>query len=140
MSLTKATGGNRLIWNSGDNVVPGLAVSGYTTPAYGDLLKATTTNGSFDHCANGDAPVGIVLSTNSGNGILSVARFVAPVQIMVDYTGSVTVGDKVVSTGSKGTVFTLLDSVKTDNTNGVGRIRSKDAGSPGGTGTCVVEF
>lgn len=138
MSLTKATGGNRLIWNSGDNVVPGLPASGYTSPAIGDLLKNTTTANTYDRCADGDPFVGVVLAYN-GNGILSVARAIAPFQVVVEYTGSVTVGDKVVSKGARGTIVPGFDQVKTDNSGGTFRIRAKDAASPGGTGTCVVE-
>lgn len=140
MSLTKATGGNRLIWSDGSNVVPGLPVSGYTAPVAGDFLKNTTTSNSYDHCADGDPIVGIVFSTNTGNGILSVARTLSPFQIVCDYSGSVTVGDKVVSKGTRGAIVTTFDVVKTDNSAGTGRIRAKDAASPGGTGTCVVEF
>ena len=140
MSLTKATGGDRLILLS--NVMPRLPSATYTSavPAFGDLVKNSSTNNAVDHCANNDTPIGVVISTNWTNGILSIARFTANVQIWLDYTGSVALGDKVVSTGAKGAVRTAYDSVKTDNTNGVGTIIAKDAGSPGGTGTCVVQF
>ena len=140
MSLTKSTAGNRIILH--DNVVPRLPSSTYTSagPVVGDLLKNSSTGNALDHCANNDPPTYYLVSTNSGNGVLSAARLSPGVQLVADYASTVAVGDKVVCTGSRGTIVTGTDQVKTDNTNGVGTIIAKDANSPGGTGTCVIIF
>jgi hypothetical protein len=140
MALTKSTAGNRLIKNSGDNVIPRVPSAAYLSavPVVGQFVKNSTTGNAVDRVTNGDPIFGVVISTNSGNGILSIARFDADCQLVCDYSGSVTVGDKVVGHGATGTVITNFDDVKTDNSNGTHVIIAKDANSPGGTGTCVI--
>jgi hypothetical protein len=114
--------------------------SGYTA-AKGDLCIADTTvaNG-VDLIAADENPAYIVDSTNNANGTLTVTRLVAGVTIELPYSGSVALGDKI--EGGGGAHGTSLDrsTVRTDNSNGVGRVIAVDADAPHGTGHCVVEF
>lgn len=135
MALTKSTPGEQLIIEG--NVRPRVKVTGYTTPVVGHLVKNdTTANDNVNRCASSDAPVGIIVSTNLG-AVLSVAEFKHNVSIVIDYTGALALGDKIVSNGDSGTVDTTRDRVKRDNSLGVGRVSALDYPT---TGQCVVSF
>lgn len=135
MALTKSTPGEQLIIEG--NVRPRVKVTGYTTPVVGHLIKNSTAgNDQADRCAANDAPVGLLISTNLG-AVLSVAEFKHNVTVILDYTGALALGDKIVSNGDAGTVDTTRDRVKRDNTNGVGRVSALDFPA---TGQCAVSF
>lgn len=136
MAYTKASQGERLFKFT--NIKPKTPVSTYTTPAVGDLVKVDTTgNDLVARCAAGDVPIGIILSVNSSNGILSVAHFSADVTVIVEYTGAFAIGDKVVSNGDRGTVMASRDRVKRDNSTGTGTVLAKDWPA---TSQCVVSY
>lgn len=135
MALTKSTPGEQLIIEG--NVRPRVKASAYTTPVVGHLIKNSTAgNDQVARCADGDAPIGLLVSTNLG-AVLSVAEFKHNVTVILDYTGTLALGDKVVSKGDSGTVDTTRDRVKQDNSLGVGRVSALDYPT---TGQCAVSF
>ena len=124
MAFQISTSGERLNMRSG-NVKPKRPVSTYTTPVKGHLVKVDTTgNDLVARCADGDTPYGIVWSVNNSNGVLSVLEL-ARCDLAFETSGTVNRGDKIVSKAGTGTLTTggfVRDTVKTDNTNGVGTV------------------
>ena len=128
MAYQSATSGERL--NIPHACHPYRPVSTYTTPVKGHLVKLDTSgNGLVARCADGDVPLGMVWSTNNGNGVLSILEFRGNF-VELEYTGTFAVGDKIVSNGVDGTVNIggfHRDKVKHDNTNGIGTVITKDS-------------
>lgn len=109
---------------------PGKPKAGYT-PVKGHLVirDATLTDG-YDRCAANENPTGIIVSINSSNGTITVARFLSGTRIWLEYIGAnPALGEKVEagSTPGLGTVtYTDRDVVEVDATNGVGRVIAFD--------------
>lgn len=142
MSVTKLTGGDDFIRE--DNIHPRVPKSGYTGAA-GDLVTVgdalDSLANSVDRCAANERIYGIVMSINGDATVLSVAELKDGCRIVLPYVAAPTLGDSVEAVGSRhATVLTSRDQVQTDNVNGVGRVIGVDSTSPGGTGTCLVEF
>jgi hypothetical protein len=119
---------------------PWTAVAGYTSPARGDLVKQDTSgNRLVNICSAGDVPLGLVVQVG-GDGVLTVREFLPGETVVLEYTGTFAIGDKVVSNATSGTIaiggFTR-QQVKHDNTNGTGTVVAKDAPA---TGLCEVRY
>lgn len=138
MAFNLPTAGDRFIPEL--HVRPWKAVSGYTTPLEGHLVKQDTSgNRLINQCADGDVPLGMILRDN-GNGVYSVWEFRAGATVVLQYSSTFAVGDKIVSHAAAGTIAVqgkLRDQIKHDNTNGIGTVTAKD--SPA-TGLCEVAF
>jgi hypothetical protein len=121
-------------------MMAGKPKSGYT-PAVGHLVveDATLTDG-YDRAAANENPIGIIISTNGGNGTISVARLIPGVStIRLEYIGSNPSIGQTMEAGSTpafGTVtITDRDVVELDNTNGNLRVLAVDTSAK----TVVVE-
>jgi hypothetical protein len=146
MALSAATFGDYL--NLGTNVVPMVPKSGYT-PVKGNLVRREgAQSNEVDVCAVDEAPIGIVMTVGPSGagitpGICGVALFVQGVHVILpNATGLQPVFDDkieadaggMVAVGSTGLTRTRI---RTDNTNGVGRVV---AINPGGPDTVGVAF
>ena len=139
MAFTSITAGDRYLKPESGNVLPKKPKSGYTA-AVGDLvILDVSVQDGVDLITTDENPYGIVESINASNGVLSVAEFYPGCTIELPYTGTVAQGDKVEFSNTHGTTVDRT-RVKTDNSNGVGVVVAVDAGSPHGTGHCVVRF
>lgn len=139
MSVTKLTGGDDFVRE--DNIHPVIPKSGYTA-AVGDLVtRDTSLANCVDLCALNERIWGFVMSINGDGSVLSVAELKDGCRIVLPYISAPSLGDSVESDGSRaGSGLTTRSRVQTDNTNGVGKVIGVDSTSPGGTGTCLVEF
>lgn len=107
-------------------IFPGKPKSGYT-PVVGHLVvRDDTLADGYDRGAANENPVGIIVSINSSNGVMSVARFLSGSRIKLEYIGTAPAIGEAVEIGSTpgfGTVtFTDRDVVEVDAVNGVGRV------------------
>src|SRR5260370_39343764 len=100
-----------------------------TVPLVGDLVKQDLTAGLNDavrQCAPGDVIYGMVMSVNSSNGTLSVAKVERLHSLVLELgSGALALGDQVVADGSLGTILVdggLRNRIKRDNTNGNGPV------------------
>lgn len=147
----KVTAGNRIIFPI--NTTPKKITAAYAAlaidadrpaggPAVGDLIIQDASLGdAVGRCTSVQAPLGEVVSINSGNGTLSIAEYIPGVEVMFEYTGVVALGNKIKSFGVRATVGTSKrDQVQVDNINGIGAIIAIDSDTPGGTGFVVVRF
>lgn len=143
MAFNKNRPGERLNLITG-NVRPyGFTVGNYAAPRLGDLVKLDTSgNGLVMQATSGDVPLGLLWSVNNNNGTLSILEL-RDCDLILPYTGTFAVGDKVVANGTtSSTAATQVgginrDIVKHDNTNGIGTVIAKDVP---GTGLAVVRF
>ena len=113
-----------------------------TVPQVGDLVKIdTSANDLVKQCVASDVPYGMVWSVNSSNGTLSIVKFAATRQIILEYNGAVTIGHSVQANGTPGII----------PIGGVYRNQVKDATFAAGsgviwavdeprTGLLIVEF
>ena len=131
-------GGDRFMF--GFNQVFRAAHSGYT-PVVGDLVQVET-GGPFevDVIVANENPYGIVISTNQGSGFPTVAELVAGAQLVLPYTGTVNLGDKIEGSGGGSDTTLNRTIVRTDNSSGVGTVIALDGDTPYGTGYCTVRF
>lgn len=76
-----------------------------TVPQVGDLVKQdTSANDLVMQCVANDVPYGMVWSVNSSNGTLTVVKFAATRQIILEYNGAVTRGHSVQANGTPGVI------------------------------------
>lgn len=136
MAVTIATAGEQLVHIPTGNVKAMIPVAGYTTPLVGDLvIYDVTENNAVDRCAADEMPIGEVLSTNNDNGILSVAEYKSSTRVILPYTGTLAVGEKIEAAGSRAAGGTK-DQVRV-NASGVGTVVAIDVPA---AGFAVVEF
>lgn len=131
MALSTGTAGERLY-----HYFAKVPKSGYTAVA-GDLVFADNTlNNAVDLAAQNEAPYGLVASINNANGILSVAAFKSGDSVILPYTGTLALGDKIASNGDRASGGTRTRVIE-KNSGGVGSVVALDYPS---AGFCVVEF
>jgi len=141
MSLSKNTAGDDYIRIT--NIKTYALDAAYTNALAGDLVKLSTgTADAVALCASGDNPLGIVLSINSGNGVVSVAELQDGVTLILDYTSTApTLGQKVWANGDRGTGTPMASRSRViQNSGGTGVVIAVDSSSPAGTGTLVARW
>jgi hypothetical protein len=122
----------------GQNVLPGVPKAAYT-PAKGHLVhKEFAQANEWDLCANGEVPEGLIESTNSGNGTISVIDLRGGATLILEHDGSCVLGQSVQATATAlGTVIART-TVKTA-APGAG-LPIVTALNPRGTNTVEVYF
>lgn len=115
--MSRSVGGN----------IPGptLAVtpkSGWTDPAVDDLvIWDTTANMNVDECAEGENPIGRIISVNRAKDVLTIELFTGGMVAVLPYkSGSAP------SRGDKIEVSDTANQIKTDNSTGVGKVIAVD--------------
>lgn len=107
---------------------PTLAVapkSGWADPALGNLVTWDTGGDMHvDECAADEPPIGQVIAMNPAGTVLTVELFTGGMVAVLPYSGTVARGDKVEADGTTDSSGT--GKVRTDNTNGTGRVVAKD--------------
>jgi hypothetical protein len=107
---------------------PTLAVtplSTWTDPEVGNLVVwDTTANMNVDECAVNENPIGQVIAVNPAKTVLTVELFTGGMVAVLPYSGLVARGDKVEADGTADS--NGQGRVRTDNTNGSGRIIAAD--------------
>ena len=124
MALNLRTVGDYFLleWNE----VPGKPKSGWT-PAEGELVvRDTTQDNGFDLAADGESPVGIVITTNGTTGTIGVAEFTPGTTIILPTDTALTLGNDIKASAG---------GLKVVGTAGFSRTQVK---SGGGTGVGVV--
>ncbi len=99
--------------------------SGWTDPAVGNLvIWDTTGNMAVDECVADENPIGQLIAVNPAKTVLTVELFAGGMVIVLPYSGTPARGDKI---EADGTVNTNNEGkVRTDNTNGVGKVVAVD--------------
>jgi hypothetical protein len=91
--------------NLGYNIIPGTPKAGWT-PVKGHLVVFDSGPDVYDLAADGEAPFGHVTSVNSNNGTISIVQWVPGVQIILERSGAIAVGQAVLATATAmGTVI-----------------------------------
>ncbi len=107
---------------------PTLAVapkSAWTDPAIGNLvIWDTGGNMAVDECAADENPIGQVIAVSPGGDVLTIEQFAGGMVAVLPYSGTVARGDKIEADGTANA--SGEGKVRTDNTNGTGRIIAKD--------------
>lgn len=107
---------------------PTLAVvpkTGWTDPAVGNLvIWDTGGNMHADECAADELPTGQIIAINPAKTVLTVELFTGGMVSVLPYSGAPARGDKVEADGTVDT--SNRGKVRTDNTNGAGRVIAKD--------------
>lgn len=109
----------------------------------GDLVIADSSlPNCVDLIAADEAIYGIVMSLNqkTDGSNLSVQELTPGSYVILPYTGTVAIGDKVEFSSATQDTVLLRTKVKTDNTNGSGYVTAIDADTSAGTGYCCVRF
>lgn len=100
-------------------------VAAWTDPAVGNLVTwDATANMNVDECAVNENAVGQVIAVNPARTVVTVELFTGGMVAVLPYTGTVARGDKVEADGT--TDASGQGKVRTDNTNGSGRIVAVD--------------
>lgn len=119
------------------NIVPGVPKAGYT-PAKGHLVFRTNNQADeWDLAVNGSNPSGLVESTNSGNGTISVAQLVPGTSLILQQDGSCVLGNTIQTTATALGTTIGRTVVKDAIAAGVGRVVALN---PRGTNTVEVAF
>ena len=107
-------------------------------PLVGDLVKVDTTiNNGVQQCVASDVPYGMIMSINSGNGILSVLKFTKADQVKLEYSATFVIGNGIQATGHAGLI--AIDGVFRDQVKPAGTFGyTVSLDQP--TGLIVVEF
>lgn len=97
-SLALRTVGDYFIHD--DNVVPGNPIAawtgGATPPTEGQLvIRDNTVDNGFDVCADGEVPIGIVVTTNGTTGTIGVAEFQPGSTIVLPFDTAPSLGDDI---------------------------------------------
>jgi hypothetical protein len=90
--------------------------SAWTDPAGGNL--------NVDECAADELPIGQVIAKNPAGTVLTIELFTGGMVAVLPYSGTVARGDKVEADGTADS--NGVGKVRTDNTNGAGKIVAKD--------------
>jgi hypothetical protein len=142
MSFTSFAVGDDFILNH--NCQTKVPKSGYTPVAGHLVIIDTSIANGVDVCAVNENPYGIITWVAPDATYCTVAEFLGGTTIVLPFSGSVALGDKVECDGAAlaatGTSGPSRGVVRTDNSNGVGVVIATGSSSPAGTGTCVVRF
>lgn len=99
--------------------------SAWTDPAVGNLvIWDTGGNLNVDECAADELPIGQVIAKNPAGTVLTIELFTGGMVAVLPYSGTVARGDKVEADGTADS--NGVGKVRTDNTNGAGKIVAKD--------------
>lgn len=99
--------------------------SGWSDPAVGNLvIWDGGGNMHVDECAADENPVGQIIAMNPAKTVLTIELFCAGMVAVLPYSGTVNRGDKVEADGTADAQG--QGKVKSDNTNGSGRVLAKD--------------
>ena len=99
--------------------------TGWTDPAIGNLvIWDTGGNMHVDECAADELPIGQVIAINPAKTVLTVELFTGGMVAVLPYSGAPVRGDKVEADGTVDA--NGLGKVRTDNTNGAGKVVAKD--------------
>jgi len=107
---------------------PTLAVApkdDWTDPAVGNLVVWDAGgNMHTDECAEDENPLGQVIAVNPNRTVLTVELFAGGMVAVLPYSGTPDLGDRVEADGD--TDAHGRGQVRTDNTNGAGRVVAVD--------------
>lgn len=97
----------------------------WTDPEIGNLvIWDATANATVDECAVDENPIGQVIAMNPAKTVLTVELFTGGMVAVLPYSGAMARGNKVEALGTVNSSSEGI--VRTDNTNGGGKVIAKD--------------